>query len=134
MTGPASLVSNSFVKRTDPRDDRGHSHDLHETTFIALTAPICRANWWADVERFPKAKRQWFERYPKLKEVIPGHDTFGRVSSRLDTGEFLTAVHAWGERFAGALRDKGIATDGKLVRGSVIKRPDKIRSIRSQLS
>lgn len=118
MTGPATLVSNSFVNLTDPRADRGHNHDLHEMIFIALTATICGANGWADVERFAKAKQQWFQRYLKLEHGIPSHDTFGRVFSRLDTGEFLTAMHAWVDRFAGALRDRGIAIDGKVLRGS----------------
>ena len=118
MTGPATLVCKSFANLTDPRADRGHNHDLHEMIFIALTAAICGANGWADVERFAIAKRQWFERYLKLEEGIPSHDTFGRVFAKLDTGEFLTAMHAWVDRFAGSLREKGIAIDGKVLRGS----------------
>ncbi|MEQ9410966.1 MAG: transposase family protein [Fuerstiella sp.] len=60
MTGPAALVTRTFVDVTDPRVDRGHNHDLLEMIFIALTASICGANGWADVERFAKAKRDWF--------------------------------------------------------------------------
>lgn len=118
MSGPATLVTKSFVNLTDPRAPRGHNHDLHEMIFMALTATICGANGWADVERFAKAKRDWFERYLDLEEGIPSHDTFGRVFSRLDTGEFLTAMHAWVDHFAGALRERGVAIDGKVLRGS----------------
>ena len=79
MTGPATLVYNSFETLNDPRADRGHNHSLHETIFIALTAAICGSNGWADVERFGKAKRHWFERYLELAEGIPSHDTFEQL-------------------------------------------------------
>lgn len=124
MNGPAALVTKTFANVTDPRVDRGHNHDLLEMIFITLTAAICGANGWADVERFAKAKRDWFERYLKLEEGIPSHDTLGRVFAKLDTGQFLTAMHAWVDRFAGSLRDRGIAIDGKVLRGSFDRAAD----------
>ncbi|MFN8710194.1 MAG: transposase family protein, partial [Planctomyces sp.] len=54
--GAASVVYQHFEKVTDPRVDRGRNHDLHEMIFMALTATICGANGWADVERFVKSK------------------------------------------------------------------------------
>ncbi len=45
-------------------------------------------------------------------------DTLGRVFARLDTEEFLTAMHGWVDEFAGSLRGKGVAIEGKDVRGS----------------
>lgn len=86
--------------------------------FLTLTATICGANGWADVERFAKAKIGWFRRCVRLEQRVPSHDTFSRVLRRPDTGEFLNAMHAWVDQFAGALRDKGIAIDGKVLRGS----------------
>ena len=124
MSGPASLVYKSFVDVTDPRVDRGANHDLLEMIFMALTATICGADGWADVERFVKAKQQWFRRYVKLQHGVPSHDTFGRVFGRLDTGEFLTAMHAWVDQFAGSLREQGIAIDGKVLRGSFDRAAD----------
>jgi predicted transposase YbfD/YdcC len=118
MNGPATLVSRNFVTVTDPRADRGQNHDLLEMIFITLTASICGANSWVDVERFAKAKTDWFRKYIKLINGVPSHDTLGRVFGRLDTGEFLAAMHAWVDQFAGSLRDKGIAIDGKVLRGS----------------
>jgi predicted transposase YbfD/YdcC len=121
MEGPATLVYNSFEDLTDPRVDRGLNHDLLEMIFLALTAAICGADGWSDVERFAKAKIGWFRRYIRLPNGVPSHDTFGRVFSRLDSGEFLSAMHHWVDQFAGALRDKGIAIDGKVLRGSFDK-------------
>ena len=118
MNGPAAIVSKSFVNVTDPRLERGHNHDLLEMIFITLTATICGANSWADVERFANGKAKWFRRYIKLKHGVPSHDTLGRVFSRLDAAEFLAAMHHWVDQFAGSLRGKGIAIDGKVLRGS----------------
>jgi len=118
MGGPAKVVQRHFENVTDPRVNRGLNHDLLEMIFVALTAAICGANGWADVERFAKAKLDWFRQYIELPHGVPSHDTFGRVFARLDTGEFLSAMHQWVDQFAGSLRGRGIAIDGKTLRGS----------------
>jgi len=92
--------------------------------FITLTATICGANSWADVERFANGKSKWFRRYIKLEHGVPSHDTLGRVFSRLDTGEFLAAMHHWVDQFAGSLRGQGIAIDAKVLRGSFDRAAD----------
>jgi predicted transposase YbfD/YdcC len=93
--------------------------------FLALTGVLCGAQGWVDVERFANSKIDWFRQYLCLENGIPSHDTFGRVFSRLDTGEFLTAMHAWVDSFAGSLRGQGIAIDGKTLRGSFDRAADK---------
>ena len=120
-TGPAGIVYKHFEKVTDPRADRGPTHDLHEMIFMALTATMCGANGWADVERFVDARYDWFEQYIPMESGIPSHDTFGRVFAKIDTGEFLSAMHGWADEFAGNLRNKGVAIDGKTLRGSFDK-------------
>ncbi len=119
--GPATIVARHFANVTDPRVNRGENHSLLEMMFIALTATICGANGWADIERFGKSKFEWFRQFIRLENGVPSHDTFGRVFSRLDTGEFLSAMHAWVDTFAGNLRGRGIAIDGKTLRGSFDK-------------
>ena len=116
--GPAAVVYKHFEHLTDPRVDRGRNHSLLEMIFLALTATICGAQGWADVERFAHSKRAWFGQFIDLDQGVPSHDTLGRVFSALDTGEFLTALHAWVDSFAGSLRGQGIAIDGKTLRGS----------------
>lgn len=111
-------IDKHFVKVTDPRVDRGTNYDLVEMIFIALTATMCGAQGWADIERFAMAKFDWFERLIPLEKGVPSHDTLGRVFARLDTAEFLTAMHGWVDEFAGCLRGQGVAIDGKVVRGS----------------
>lgn len=116
--GPATLIYEHFENLTDPRVDRGFNYDLLEMIFLALTATLCGANGWSDVERFCQSKKRWFRRYVKLEQGIPSHDTFGRIFARLDTAEFLTAMHSWVDAFAGSLRGQGVAIDGKTLRGS----------------
>jgi predicted transposase YbfD/YdcC len=117
-TGPAAVVYKHFENLTDPRVNRGRNHELVEMVFLALTATICGAQGWADVERFAQSKLAWFRRFVRLEYGIPSHDTFGRVFARLDTAEFLSAMHAWVDAFAGSLRGQGVAIDGKTLRGS----------------
>lgn len=117
-TGPATIVYKHFENLTDPRVDRGGNHNLLEMVFMALTATLCGAQGWADVERFAKSKRAWFAKFLDLQRGIPSHDTFGRVFARLDTGEFLEAMHHWVDDFSGSLRGQGVAIDGKTLRGS----------------
>ena len=124
MTDPSAAIYNHFEKVTDPRVDRGANHSLLEMVFVSLTATICGANGWADVERFGNSKLEWFRKYIDLEHGVPSHDTFGRVFSRLDTSEFLSAMHSWVDSFVESLRGKGIAIDGKALRGSIDRDED----------
>lgn len=117
-TGPAAVIYKHFEKLTDPRLNRGKNHELLDLVFLALTAAICGAQGWADVERFAKSKLSWFRQFTALEHGVPSHDTFGRVFAVLSMGEFLTALHNWIDTFAGSLRGQGIAIDGKTLRGS----------------
>jgi len=117
-TGPVAVIETHFENLTDPRVDRGKNHDLIEMIFLALTATLCGAQGWADVERFANSKRAWFLRFVALAHGVPSHDTFGRVFARLDTVEFLAAMHDWVDAFAASLRGQGVAIDGKTLRGS----------------
>ncbi len=111
-------IQECFEKVTDPRVDRGHNHNLLEMIFITICAVVGGADGWADVERFGKAKRAWFEQFLNLPHGIPSHDTFGRVFARLDTNEFYTCMHNWLVRFRKSLKGQGVAIDGKTLRGS----------------
>ncbi len=111
-------IDKHFVSVTDPRVNRGTNYDLVEMIFMALTATLCGAQGWVDIERFAMAKFEWFERFIPLEKGVPSHDTMGRVFARLDTAEFLTAMHGWVDEFASCLRGQGVAIDGKVVRGS----------------
>ena len=110
-------IDKHFSQVTDPRVNRGTNYDLVEMIFIALTATMCGAQGWADIERFAMVKFEWFERFIPLDKGVASHDTLGRVFARLDTADFLTAMHGWVDEFAGSQRGKRVAIDGQVVRG-----------------
>ena len=94
MQATGSLFDH-FQELSDPRVNRGNNHSLYEMVVVALTAAICGANGWVDVERFGVAKIDWFKKFLTLEHGIPSHDTFGRVFALLDTEEFLTSLQNW---------------------------------------
>jgi hypothetical protein len=101
--------------------------------FIALTATICGANGWADVERFANARIDWFRKYLDLKFGVPSHDTFGRVFARLATSEFLTAMHSWVDEF-GSSAGKARGSSGSETRTFVYFHAGFLRSPSSMQS
>ncbi len=110
-----------FEEVTDPRVERGSNHPLLEMIFISLVGYLCGCNDWSSVARFARDREPWFSKYIELPFGVPSHDTFSRVFARLDTAQFLVAMHAWVDRFAGNLRGQGVAIDGKVLRGSFDK-------------
>jgi predicted transposase YbfD/YdcC len=114
-------ISSKFENLSDPRIDRTQRHKLVDMVTIALCAAICGADSWVDVEKFGKAKREWFERFLDLPNGVPSHDTLGRVFAMLDTQEFLTCLHNWVRSLQLSLKEQGIAIDGKTLRGSFDK-------------
>jgi len=83
------LFTPFFAHLTDPRLDRTQLHDLLDLIILALCATLGGANGWADIERFAKAKLDFFRRFLELANGIPSHDTFGRVFSLLDLAALL---------------------------------------------
>ena len=89
------LFTPFFANLTDPRLDRTKRHALLDIFILALCATIGGANGWADIERFGKAKLDFFRRFLELPNGIPSHDTFGRVFARLDPAALLTCIQNW---------------------------------------
>lgn len=107
-----------FVELSDPRVDRGRNHCLKEMVALAICGTICGADSWADIERFAKSNVNWFRQFLELPNGVPSHDTFGRVFSRLDTGEFYNCVMNWIQALDLPLKDCSINIDGKTLRRS----------------
>lgn len=117
MQATGSLFDH-FQELSDPRVNRGNNHSLYEMVVVALTAAICGANGWVDVERFGVAKIDWFKKFLTLEHGIPSHDTFGRVFALLDTEEFLTSLQNWIQTLHLDMKGQGVAIDGKTLRHS----------------
>ena len=116
-------LSNSFVihfsEIADPRRKAGLRYPLIEILFIAICAIIGGADDWVAIERFGKAKIEWFKKYLRLKHGMEYHDTFGDIFGVLDPEQFAQAFTKWMNRIAEVAGV--IALDGKTVRGSLDK-------------
>src|SRR4051812_43621456 len=89
------LFAPFFVTFTDPRLDRSKRHTLLDIIILAVCATLANANGWVDIERFGKAKIDFFPRFLALPGGIPSHDPFGRVFARLDPAALLNCIQQW---------------------------------------
>lgn len=92
-------MSNEWIEHfsilSDPRTGNRKEHNLTDIVIIALTATICGADGWAEIERFGKLRQEWFAPFLELPGGIPSHDTFGRVFSLLTPQAFEQAFCSW---------------------------------------
>src|SRR5262245_5624952 len=116
--GLVELFAPYFTDLTDPRIDRGKRHALLDILILALCATLGGADGWADVERFGRAKLDFFRRSLALPNGIPSHDTFGRVFARLDPAALLACLQGWLAAFRAAVDRDLVAIDGKALRRS----------------
>jgi len=107
-----------FAAMDDPRSNQGKRHRLLDMIVIAITAVICNADGWEDVELFARCKHKWFATFLDLPHGIPSHDTFGRVFARLDPHAFEECFRQWMVHLARTSNGRLIAIDGKTLRRS----------------
>jgi predicted transposase YbfD/YdcC len=112
------LFAPFFVNLTDPRIDRSKRHALLDILILAVCGTLGGADGWADIERFGRAKLDFFRRFLDLPHGIPSHDTFGRVFARLDPSALLACIHQWLAALGTAAAGEVVAIDGKTLRRS----------------
>ncbi|MBY0586557.1 ISAs1 family transposase [bacterium] len=79
---------------------------------------MCGCNHWVDVERFAKAKKDWFKRFILLPEGIPSHDTFTRVFRIIKASVLEACSREWLHSLHEATGGGQIAIDGKTLTNS----------------
>jgi predicted transposase YbfD/YdcC len=112
------LFAPFFENLTDPRLERTKRHSLLDIMILAVCATLGNANGWADIERFGKAKLDFFRTFLELPNGIPSHDTFGRVFARLDPAALMACIQEWLDALGGVVVGDVVAIDGKTLRGS----------------
>ena len=111
-------VKDHFLSLPDPRIFLKTSHRLIDVIVITLCAVIAGADDWVEIAAFGREKEQWFKTFLELPGGIPSHDTFGRVFSLIDPGEFAKCFVSW-IHSAFPMGDSDIiAIDGKTARRS----------------
>jgi predicted transposase YbfD/YdcC len=88
---------------------------------MSLSAVICGAETWDDLERFSAAREDWFGTFLDVSGGTPSADTFRRVFERLGPKQFEECFRKWVAALALDFRGEVVAIDGKTLRGRVEK-------------
>ena len=115
---PFARLEECFGDMPDPRVEGRCDHILVEILLIAVSAVLCGAESWSEVEEFGNAKESWLRQYLTLAAGIPSHDTFSRVFRLLNADDFQQRFMRWVERHFTITPGQVIAVDGKTARGS----------------
>lgn len=119
---PSSRIADCFVDLVDPRINRTERYALLDIITIALCGVICGAESGVEVEDWGDAKLGWLRTWLELPDGVPSHDTFGRVFSRIDPGQFETGFLRWIQGVASATAGAVVAIDGKTIRAARTRR------------
>ena len=105
-------------KMEDHRIERKKEHLLTDIIVITMSAVICGAENWNQIEIFGKSKHDWFKTFLKLPNGIPSHDTFNRFFAVLDPDKFETIFRKWVKSISKKITNEVISIDGKTIRGA----------------
>jgi predicted transposase YbfD/YdcC len=109
----------------DPRMKRRRLHRLLDLVVLAVCGVLSGCESFADIERYAKRKRGFFEQFLELPNGIPSHDTFSRVFARLKPAAFGECLRNWINDFRDSSEGDHVAIDGKTLRGTFHKASEK---------
>jgi predicted transposase YbfD/YdcC len=112
---------NHFESIPDPRIERCKRHQLLDILFLSISAVLCGAEGWEEIEDFGHARLDWLRRYFPFENGIPKHDTIARVLSRLNPEALQSSFISWVQTASEIADGEIIAIDGKTVRRSFQK-------------
>ncbi len=110
-----------FSRIPDPRIERCKRHDLMDILFLSISAVLCGAEGWEEIEDFGKARVAWLRQYFPYANGIPKHDTIARVLSRLEPKALQASFISWVSAASEMSESEIVAIDGKTVRRSFQK-------------
>jgi len=116
----SDFMSN-FNTIPDPRIERCKRHALMDILFLSISAVLCGAEGWEEIEDFGHARLDWLKKYFPFENGIPKHDTIARVLSRLSPKALQDSFIAWMNDACELSQGEVIAIDGKTVRRSFKK-------------
>ena len=110
-------ISKYFSKLSDPRR-YNKRHKLIDIVTISICAVICNADSFEHIAEYGRAKHDWLKSFLELPHGIPSSDTFERVFTMIDPGEFKTCFSDWIKAICQLTNGEVIAIDGKTLRRS----------------
>jgi len=111
------LFAQIFNKVSDPRrTNKGHYlHRLSDTILLVISAVLCGADDWDDIEEFGLDRLNWLRKFGYFTQGIPSHDTINRVFSAIDPKEFGACFTRWVESLHTLCNKNVVAIDGKRI-------------------
>jgi len=110
-----------FNAIADPRIKRCRLHELMDILFLSISAILCGADGWEEIEDFGHARLDWLKKYFPFENGIPKHDTIARVLSRLEPTALQNSFISWMNAACELSQGEVVAIDGKTVRRSFRK-------------
>lgn len=107
-----------FRSIPDPRIERCKRHELLDILFLSISAVLCGAEGWEEIEDFGRARLAWLQGYFPYRNGIPKHDTIARVLSRLDPEALQGSFMSWVRTACELSEGEIVAIDGKTLRRS----------------
>jgi predicted transposase YbfD/YdcC len=105
-----------FAPIPDPRIERCKRHELLDILFLSISAVLCGAEGWEEIEDFGHARLEWLRQYFPYASGIPRHDTIARVLSRLDPEALQRSFIGWVQAASELSDGEIVAIDGKTAR------------------
>ena len=116
-TTTVGSIKKYFRRLKDPRVVGRSRHLLVDIIVLAICGVIADCDDWPEIVLFAQKRLAWFQRFLKLPNGVPSHDTFERVFAKLERARF-NAVAWRGCAVADVLGIGHIAIDGKTLCGS----------------
>ena len=107
-----------FSAIPEPRIKRCRRHELIDILFLSISAVLCGAEGWEEIEDFGHARLTWLKRFFPFENGIPKHDTIARVLSRLDPDALQNSFMSWINDACELTEGEVVAIDGKSIRRS----------------
>ena len=107
-----------FAGMPDHRHPSYITHPLPTIVGITISAVICGAEDWYDVEDYGLEKQTWLGQFLDVTNGIPSHDTFNLFFRMADTGALEQCFEKWVAEVVSLTEGRIISIDGKTLRGS----------------
>jgi len=117
-TTTVGSIKKYFRRLKDPRVVGRSQHLLVDIIVMAICGVIADCDDWPEIVLFAQKRLAWFQRFLKLPNGVPSHDTFERVFAKLEPRAFQCCCLAWLRAVADGLGMGHIAIDGKTLCGS----------------
>jgi predicted transposase YbfD/YdcC len=117
-TTTVGSIKKYFRRLKDPRVVGRSQHLLVDIIVMAICGVIADCDDWPEIVLFAQKRLAWFQRFLKLPNGVPSHDTFERVFNKLEPRSFQCCCLAWLRAVADVLGMGHIAIDGKTLCGS----------------